>query len=150
MHLYEKGKRTKKPFGQSVTPVPHVTHEQVKAKECSFNPVLQTYARQEDELRDVFTFQEKRAKSLVNHLVLLRKCRGTQSSTRKTSISSICNPTSLTPKSCPPANSAQSAMPSTSLTTRRCRNSTSRIAKWNWCNKRKRSSSAPPPNNTIS
>jgi hypothetical protein len=129
MHLYEKGKRTKKPFGQSVTPAPHVTHEQIKAKECSFNPVLQTYARQEDELRDVFTFQEKRAKSLINHLVLLRKCREIQSSTRKTSISSIYNPTNLTPKSSRPANSVPSATLSTSSTIKRCRTSTSKIAK---------------------
>ena len=30
MHAYEKGKRTKKPFGKTVAPVHHVTHEHVK------------------------------------------------------------------------------------------------------------------------
>ncbi len=45
MHLYEKGKRTKKPFGKAPSAVEHVTHEQIKTKECLFNPILQTYQR---------------------------------------------------------------------------------------------------------
>jgi hypothetical protein len=49
--MYEKNKRTKKPFGKTTSHVEHVTHEQVKAKECSFNPVLQTYQRPDDENR---------------------------------------------------------------------------------------------------
>jgi hypothetical protein len=48
MHQYEKGKRTKKPFGQAASAVEHVTHEQIKTKECLFNPILQTYQREED------------------------------------------------------------------------------------------------------
>ena len=49
MHVYEKNKRTKKPFGQTTSQLEYVTHEKVKTKECRFNPVLQTFARQEDE-----------------------------------------------------------------------------------------------------
>jgi len=41
----------------------------MKAKECSFDPILQTYKQQQDELRATFTFENNRAKSLINHLV---------------------------------------------------------------------------------
>jgi len=32
MHDYEKGKRTKKPFGKSLPHVSHVTYEQIKTQ----------------------------------------------------------------------------------------------------------------------
>lgn len=70
MHIYEKGKRTKKPFGKTPSVVQHVTHEQIKTKESLFNPILQTYQREEDERIHRSTADEKRAKSLANHLVL--------------------------------------------------------------------------------
>lgn len=70
MHMYEKGKRTKKPFGKVVSQVQHVTHEQIKAKQCTFNPILQNYQRQEDESQAMYATEAKRAKSLMNHLVI--------------------------------------------------------------------------------
>lgn len=48
MRVYEKDKRTKRPFGESVTQIAHVTCEQIKAKECLFHPILQSYQRTED------------------------------------------------------------------------------------------------------
>ena len=71
MHQYEKGKRTKQPFGKAASAVQHVTHEHIKTKECLFNPILQTYQREDDELKHRATADDKRAKSLANHLVLL-------------------------------------------------------------------------------
>ncbi len=43
MKMYEKGKRTKKPFGNSVPSLNHVTYEEVKDRELTFNPILQKY-----------------------------------------------------------------------------------------------------------
>lgn len=48
MHMYEKNKRTKKPFGKTTSQMEYVTHEKVKANECRFNPVLQNYSKPED------------------------------------------------------------------------------------------------------
>jgi hypothetical protein len=51
MKTYEKNKRTKKPFGKSVTSVEYVTHENIKEKEMLFNPILQTYSKEADEVQ---------------------------------------------------------------------------------------------------
>jgi hypothetical protein len=68
-------KRTKKPFRKTISTVSHVTHEQLKTKECAFNPILQVYQKQEDEVRNHVITQERRAKSLVNHLVTIKLFR---------------------------------------------------------------------------
>lgn len=69
MKVYEKNKRTKKPFGQSVQKIQHVTYEDVKNRQVLFNPVLQTYKNKGDELRRTENDEFSRAKSLMNHLV---------------------------------------------------------------------------------
>jgi hypothetical protein len=51
--MYEKNKRTKKPFGKTTSQNEYMTHEKVKANECRFNPILQNYSKPEDEKRAV-------------------------------------------------------------------------------------------------
>ena len=69
MHIYEKGKRTKKPFGKSLPAIERVTYSAIKSKETNFNPVLQTFKYREDEDQHNKCQEISRVKSLFNHYV---------------------------------------------------------------------------------
>lgn len=69
MRDYEKGKRTKKPFGQSLPHSSHVTHEEIKTRENKFNPILQTFKSKDDESKADSLQEFHRVKSLMNHIV---------------------------------------------------------------------------------
>lgn len=69
MHSYEKSKRTKKPFGKNVQKVEHVTHEQMKERENRFDPVLQSYRAEKDQIAHNNKEEMTRARSLMNHVV---------------------------------------------------------------------------------
>jgi hypothetical protein len=73
MKAYEKNKRTKKPFGKNVLPVEYVTHENIKTKETLFNPILQTYSKQTDELHKNEYDEALRAKSMMSYMRQKRK-----------------------------------------------------------------------------
>lgn len=69
MKVYEKNKRTKKPFGHQVPRAEFVTYEDVKMKEVKFNPILQNYRTPQDEALRTQNDEFQRAKSLMNSLV---------------------------------------------------------------------------------
>ena len=69
MKSYQKGKRTKKPYGQSLPHVGHVKYEEVKAKQTLFNPVLQTFKEKGDLAKVEKANELNRVKSLMNHIV---------------------------------------------------------------------------------